>query len=91
MKGHVPLRTCLGCGQVRPKQELLRIACNREGQIAIDPEARLPGRGAYVCRRPECGQLLQKKKALSRCWRRAVSGQNKVYQEVLEYLHAHNR
>lgn len=89
MKGHVPQRTCLGCGLVRPKHELLRLACDRDGQIEVDPQARLPGRGAYVCRRPECAELLRKKKALHRSFRLPVPPV--VYQEVIDYLHAHDR
>jgi len=88
VKSHVPLRTCLGCGAVRPKQELLRIACNRQHQVTIDPQARQPGRGAYVCRRLECAELLRKKKALQRSFRRPVAID--VYQRVIDYFHEHD-
>jgi hypothetical protein len=88
VKGHVPLRTCLGCGAVRPKRELLRIACNRQHEIVIDPQARMPGRGAYVCRRLECAELLRKKKALQRSFRQIVPAE--VYQRVIDYFHEHN-
>ena len=49
-RGHVPIRTCLGCRQRKPKQELLRFAAGPSGL-----EARtLGGRGRYVCRDASC-------------------------------------
>jgi hypothetical protein len=66
----------------------LRIVCSRDHQIAIDPQARHPGRGAYVCRRKECAELLRKKKALQRSFRQPVEAA--VYQQVIDYLHAHD-
>ena len=93
VKKHVPLkgkpqRTCLACGAVRSKHELLRIACNRDRQIAVDPQALMPGRGAYVCRRRECAELLRKKKALQRSFRQPVDAV--VYQQVIDFFDVHD-
>jgi hypothetical protein len=84
---HIPERTCLACGRKAGKPELLRIACNKEGNIAVDPQQKLPGRGAYVCRTPACGELLKKRKGLHHGFRRPVA--IAVYEQVLEYLRAH--
>ncbi len=54
----------------------------------IDPKARLPGRGAYVCRRLECAELLRKKKALARSFRQPVTID--VYQRVIDYFNEHD-
>jgi predicted RNA-binding protein YlxR (DUF448 family) len=48
-----PIRRCVACRTAAPKQSLVRVALG-DGTIVIDPEARRPGRGAYVCERPEC-------------------------------------
>ncbi|MFP4148591.1 MAG: YlxR family protein [Nitriliruptoraceae bacterium] len=48
-----PIRTCIGCRHARPQQALLRIARTPAG-IRSDPNARLPGRGAYLCPDPDC-------------------------------------
>ena len=48
-----PHRRCVGCGRIAPKNELLRYALERgeRGALAVaDPAARMPGRGAYLCR-----------------------------------------
>ena len=49
-----PVRTCLGCGEKRPQQELLRFVAGREGRILLDKKGRLPGRGAYCCPDQKC-------------------------------------
>ena len=56
-----PLRTCLGCGQKGLKGDLVRIVMV-DGVLMVDTERRLPGRGAYICPREECVELLRKKK-----------------------------
>jgi predicted RNA-binding protein YlxR (DUF448 family) len=56
-----PLRTCLGCGQKGLKGDLVRIVMV-DGVLTVDAQGRLPGRGAYVCPREGCIELLLKKK-----------------------------
>jgi hypothetical protein len=58
---HVPIRTCLGCGQQRPQKELVRI-CVKDMVLTVDEGARLPGRGAYLCPQRGCADLLLKKR-----------------------------
>ena len=51
---HVPLRTCIVCRGKQPKRELIRIVRTPDGAIEIDPRGKRSGRGAYVCRSPDC-------------------------------------
>ena len=44
---HVPQRTCVGCRQVLPKRNLIRVLRSEEG-VSVDLSGKLPGRGAYV-------------------------------------------
>ena len=62
----VPIRQCVGCRTQRPKRELTRVVRSPEGEISIDSRGKKPGRGAYVCRDPECLKKAIKSKALSR-------------------------
>lgn len=48
-----PVRTCIGCRRARDKRDLLRVARTPDG-VRFDPDARLPGRGAYLCPDPDC-------------------------------------
>ena len=50
----VPMRMCLGCSEMKPKKELVRIVKNSEGQVSVDFVGKAPGRGAYICRSAEC-------------------------------------
>ena len=46
---HVPMRTCLVCGQRGPKREMLRIVRCSDGSVQIDEAERINGRGCYIC------------------------------------------
>ena len=48
-KRHIPERTCVACGDRRPKAELVRIARSPQGHVSFDFVGKAPGRGAYVC------------------------------------------
>lgn len=66
-----PERMCAACRKKRAKNELLRIVMSND-TVVCDTEQRLPGRGVYVCRNAACAELLRKKKALSRCFKRNI-------------------
>jgi predicted RNA-binding protein YlxR (DUF448 family) len=51
---HIPIRTCTGCREEHPKRELIRVVRTPSGSVVVDPSGKQPGRGAYVCRRPDC-------------------------------------
>lgn len=50
----VPLRTCIGCGQTKSKQELLRIVRTPQHKVVIDAGGKMNGRGTYVCYAQSC-------------------------------------
>ena len=50
---HVPQRTCVGCREVLPKRELIRIVRSPDG-LVIDPKGKISGRGAYLHDRRSC-------------------------------------
>ena len=71
----IPLRMCAGCGEMKPKKELVRVVrapvkeadgAQTGGEVSLDLTGRKPGRGAYVCRNPECLKKAQKAKSLER-------------------------
>lgn len=64
----VPMRMCLGCGQMFPKRELVRAVKNKEGEIFLDLKGKAPGRGAYLCRNPECLRQARKARRLERAF-----------------------
>lgn len=50
----IPMRMCLGCNEMKPKKELMRVVKSPEGEISLDFTGKKNGRGAYVCRSEEC-------------------------------------
>ncbi|MDR2502684.1 MAG: YlxR family protein [Oscillospiraceae bacterium] len=62
----IPLRQCLGCREMKPKKELLRVVRAPDGAILLDPRGKASGRGAYVCPDETCLKKAVKSRALSR-------------------------
>lgn len=69
----IPMRMCVGCREMKPKRELLRVVRSPEGEISFDLTGRKPGRGAYVCRSEECFVQAVKKRQLERAFSAPVS------------------
>lgn len=62
----IPMRMCLGCNEMKPKKELIRVVKSPEGEVSIDVTGKKPGRGAYICNSIECLEKAFKAKRLSR-------------------------
>lgn len=54
------MRMCLGCREMKPKKELIRIVMNKEGEISLDFTGKSAGRGAYICNDIQCAVKLKK-------------------------------
>ncbi len=61
----IPMRMCIGCREMKPKRELIRVVKTPEGEIRLDTTGKLNGRGAYVCPCKECLAKIRKAGALS--------------------------
>jgi len=68
----IPMRQCVGCREMKPKKELIRIVCSQEGAISLDTTGKAPGRGAYVCPDPACLKKARRAKALSHAFGREI-------------------
>ena len=68
----IPMRMCTGCGEMKPKRELIRVVKSPEGEIALDRTGRLPGRGAYVCPDLECLKKARKTRRLEGVFSSAI-------------------
>ena len=56
----IPMRMCLGCGEMKPKRELIRVVKSKEGDISLDLTGKKSGRGAYICKSVECFEKARK-------------------------------
>ena len=80
----VPQRTCIGCREVKPKKELLRIVKSSEQDISIDTTGKKNGRGAYICKNENCLDMAIKNKRLSREFEMAIP--QELYDSLREQL-----
>lgn len=64
----IPLRRCTGCGEMKPKRELVRVVKNQAGEISLDLTGKKAGRGAYVCRSAACLRQARKSRGLERAF-----------------------
>lgn len=83
----VPMRKCTGCGEMKPKRELIRVvkAPEKDGEaqpreISLDLTGKAAGRGAYVCRNLDCFEKARK----ARRFERSLSC--KIPEEVYELM-----
>ena len=76
-RGHIPLRTCVFCRTKAEKQKLLRLCRKPSGEIVLDSNGELPGRGTYLCNRRACWQGALEKNKLGHSLRGFLSEENK--------------
>jgi predicted RNA-binding protein YlxR (DUF448 family) len=77
----LPLRQCIGCGEMKNKKEMIRVLKTSEDEILLDTTGRKNGRGAYLCPSMECFKKAVKSKGLERSFKMAIP--KEVY-ETLE-------
>ena len=68
MPKKIPMRQCLGCREMKPKGELIRVVRSPEGEISLDFRGRKPGRGAYLCPDPNFLARAKKGRAIERAF-----------------------
>lgn len=89
----IPLRKCTGCGEMKPKRELIRVVrspektdenggVTEESVISLDLTGKKAGRGAYVCKNADCFEKARK----ARRFERSLSC--RIPEEVYEQMSA---
>ena len=76
----IPMRQCVGCGEMKGKKDLIRILKTQEGEILVDATGRKNGRGAYICPDIECFKKARKSKGLERSFKMAISSE--IYENL---------
>ena len=67
----IPMRQCVGCGEMKAKKELIRVIKTEE-EVLLDTTGRKNGRGAYICANPECLKKARKSKGLERSLKASI-------------------
>ena len=86
MPKKIPMRQCLGCREMKPKRELIRVVRVPEGEISLDFKGKKPGRGAYLCPNPQCLAKARKARALERAFSAQIP--DEVYEALAGQMEA---
>lgn len=84
MAKKIPERQCMGCREMKPKNELVRIIRTPENDICLDKTGKMNGRGAYICLSRDCFNKAVKSRSIERSLK--VSIPQEVYDEINEEL-----
>ena len=80
MAKKIPLRQCVGCGEMKSKKEMMRVLKTPEDEIILDLTGKKNGRGAYLCISRECLIKARKNKGLERSFKMSIP--NEVYDSL---------
>lgn len=80
----IPMRMCVGCSQMKPKTELIRVVRSPEGGVSIDSTGKKSGRGAYICSDRDCLKKAVRSKRLDRTFGCEIS--EELYERLDEQL-----
>lgn len=80
----ISLRKCLVKKTMLPKEDLLRVVKNKDGEIKVDPSFSLPGRGAYLSKDKQIIEIARKRKALDRAFSTKVD--ESIYDELIKLV-----
>lgn len=80
----IPQRLCTGCGEMKPKKELVRVVKPKDGEVALDLTGRANGRGAYICKTLSCLQAARKARRFEKAFSCKIP--DEVYERMEEAL-----
>lgn len=75
---------CLGCGEMKPKKELIRVVKSPEGEISLDFKGKAAGRGAYICRSTDCLEKARKARRFEKSFSCRI--EESVYEVMMNEL-----
>ncbi|MGP4059867.1 RNase P modulator RnpM [Halobacillus litoralis] len=75
-----PLRKCIVTQEMVPKQQLIRVVRNKDGEIFVDETGKKNGRGAYLSKDIQVIEQAEKQQVLNRHLKANVDAS--VYEEL---------
>lgn len=80
MNKKIPLRQCVGCNEMKNKKEMLRVLKTTEEEVVLDTTGKMNGRGAYLCKNPDCLKKAMKQKGIERSLKMVI--EKGVYEKL---------
>ena len=84
MNKKVPMRKCVGCGEMKNKKEMMRVLKTTDEEFVLDATGKKNGRGAYLCFSKECFDKAVKSKGLERSFKQAIP--KEVYEKLAKEM-----
>ena len=84
MEKKIPMRQCLGCREMKPKKELIRVVRSPDGEISLDFKGKASGRGAYICPDSACLKKAVKAKAMEKAFSMSIPPE--IYDKLQEQM-----
>lgn len=79
------LRKCVGCGEFKQKEDLIKITKNyKDGSLVINPNSKIFGRSAYLCYNQSCIDSALKKSKLNKMLKTNVPFEKNAFNEILQ-------
>lgn len=76
----IPQRMCVGCQEMKPKKELLRVVRTPLDEVVLDNTGKKAGRGAYICPNEQCFTKAYKEKRLERALKHEITAD--IYEQL---------
>lgn len=80
MAKKIPMRQCVGCGEMKNKREMMRVLKTAEESVILDMTGRKNGRGAYLCMNKDCLVKARKNKGLERSLKMSIP--DEIYESM---------
>ena len=76
----VPMRKCVGCGEMKSKKEMMRVLKTTDEEFVLDATGKKNGRGAYICKSENCLEKVIKTKKLEKVFEKNISPE--IYESI---------
>src|SRR5690625_358106 len=83
-KRKIPLRKCVVMNEMKPKEEMIRIVRNKEGEVFVDPSGKKNGRGAYLSKNIDVIEKAEKMRTLNQLFK--VEIKPTIYEELKQMV-----
>lgn len=81
------MRKCILSNEMKPKQDMIRVVQNKEGEISADATGKKQGRGAYVSKDISLIENAQKEQKLEQFFKVSPDTLAPVYKEIIRLIY----
>ena len=80
----IKIRRCVSCRKNFHKSELLRVVKTPDENFAVDFDGKAQGRGAYICKNPNCAENAKKRRQFDKSFKTKVP--DEIYEKIISAI-----